>query len=121
MQVLSLPELAVLPPEAMAQVAAASPEVAKAVAAVPHPDTYLHFDVDSLDPACAPGVHYRVGGGFDASEVATLAGYLSAGNCVRAITVASANLDHDVDGRTVDAIRVVLTSVADALAAVTPC
>lgn len=118
MRVLSVPELAVLPPEALEQAAAANPEAARVAAAAPRPDVYLHFDVDSLDPQCAPGVHYRVDGGFDANEVGTLAGYLCAGERVRAIAVASANLDHDIDGRTVDAIRTVLTSVADALAAV---
>ena len=84
----------------------------------PRPNVYLHFDVDSLDPEFAPGVHYRVAGGFDPSEVATLAGYLCASGCVGVITVASANLDHDVDNRTLDSVRTVLSSVADALAAV---
>jgi hypothetical protein len=34
------------------------------------------------------------------------------------MSVASANLERDVDGRTVDSVRQVLSSVADALAAV---
>jgi len=118
MRILSLRELAVLPPEALAQVAAASPEAARAATAAPRPDVYLHFDVDSLDPQDAPGVHYRVDGGLDANEVGTLAGYLCASGSVSVMAVASANLDHDIDGRTIGAVHTVLTSVADALAAV---
>ena len=63
-------------------------------------------------------MHYRVDGGFDPSEVATLAGYLCASGCVGAMTVASANLDHDIDHRTIDSVHTVFSSVADALAAV---
>ncbi len=118
MRVLGVPELAVMPPEVRAQIAAQDPAAAQAVAAAPLPNVYLHFDVDSLDPEFAPGVHYRVDGGFDPSEVATLAGYLCASGCVGAMTVASANLDHDVDNRTLDSMRTVFSSVADALAAV---
>jgi len=78
---------------------------------------YLHFDVDVLDPEFGPGVHYRVAGGLDPAEVGTLVGYLAASGCVGAITVASANLDHDIDGRTVASIRRVFSSLGDALAA----
>lgn len=117
-RILDVPEIGVLPPEALAQVAVADPDAVLAVAQAPRPDVYLHFDVDCLDPACAPGVHYRVEGGFDANEAGTLLGYLCASGCVSAVTIASANLDHDVDNRTVGSVRTVLTSVADALAAV---
>ena len=116
MAVLGVPEIVVMPPEARHQLAAADPEAAAAGAAAPHPHVYLHFDVDVLDPRYAPGVHYRGDDGFDPAEVGTLAGSLCASGCVGAITVASANLDHDVDGRTVDAIRDVFASIADALA-----
>ena len=118
MRVLGVPELAVMPPEARAQIAALDPTAAQALAAAPLPNVYLHFDVDSLDPEYAPGVHYRVDGGFDPAEVATLAGYLCASGCVGTMTVASANLDHDIDNRTLDSMRSVFSSVADALAAV---
>ena len=117
MRVLGVPEVAVMPPEARAQIAALDPTAAAAAAAAPRPNVYLHFDIDSLDPEFAPGVHYRVDGGYDPSEVGALAGYLCASGCVGAITVASANLDHDVDGRTLDSVRDVFSSVADALAA----
>jgi len=116
MQVLGVPEIAVIPPEARAQLVAGDAAAAAAVDAAPRPNLYLHFDVDVLDPDYAPGVHYRVDGGFDPAEVGTLAGYLCASGCVSAIAVASANLDHDTDGRTIAAIRDVFSSIADALA-----
>jgi len=116
MQVLGVPEIVVIPPEARAQLVAADAAAAAAVDAAPRPNLYLHFDVDVLDPEYAPGVHYRVEGGFDPAEVGTLAGYLCASGCVGAIAVASANLDHDTDGRTIAAIRDVFCSIADALA-----
>jgi arginase len=116
MEMLDVPEISVMPPEARAQLIASDPGAAESAAAAPHPNVYLHFDVDVLDPEFAPGVHYRVGGGFDPAEVGTLAGYLSASGCVGAIAVASANLEHDIDGRTVTSIRRVISSVADALA-----
>ncbi len=118
MRVLGVPELAVIPPEARAQIVALDPAAAAAIAAAPRPNVYLHFDVDSLDPEFAPGVHDQVAGGFDPAEVATLAGYLCASGHVGVITVASANLDHDVDHRTMDSVRTVFASIADALAAV---
>jgi len=121
MQVLGVPEIAVMPPEARDLLVAADPAAAAAVTAVntdPRPSVYLHIDVDALDPEFAPGVHYRVDGGFDPSEVGTLAGYLCASGRVGAITLASANFDHDIDGRTVNSIREVFASVADALAMV---
>ena len=55
---------------------------------------------------------------FDPYEVATLAGYLCSIGDVRALSIASADFDKDVDGRTVDSIRTVITSIADALATV---
>jgi arginase family enzyme len=120
MTVLGVPEICVVPPEARAQMSAADPRLAAAMAAAPSSPLYVHFDVDVIDPEFAPGVHYRVAGGFDPSEVATLIGYLCASGRVGALSIASANLDHDVDGATVGAIRDVLSSVADALATVLP-
>jgi arginase len=117
MEILGFPEISIMPPEARAQLVAIDPEAARAAAAAPRPNVYLHFDVDSLDPEFGPGVHYRVANGFDPAEVGTLAGYLCASGRVGAIAVASANLDHDIDGRTVASIRRVFDSVADALAA----
>jgi arginase len=119
MQVLGVPEIAVIPPEARAQAIAADATAALALETAARPPVYLHFDVDAIDPAYAPGVYFRVAGGFDPSEVGTLAGYLCASGCVGVMAVASADLDHDSEGRTVEAIRDVLVSVADALAAVT--
>lgn len=116
MEVLGIPEISVIPPEARVQLAAADPAAGAALEAAPRPPLYLHFDVDVLDPQYAPGVYFGVDGGFDPSEVATLAGYLCASGCVGVLAVASANLDHDVDGRTVASIRDVFTSIADALA-----
>jgi len=128
MQVLGVPEIAVMPPEARDLLVAADPAAAAAVTeataagtavnADPRPNVYLHIDVDALDPEFAPGVHYRVDGGFDPSEVGTLAGYLCASGRVGAITLASANFDHDIDGRTVNSIREVFASMVDALAMV---
>jgi arginase len=115
MQVLGVPEIAVMPPEGRAQRAAADPAAAAALADAPHSTVYLHFDVDVLDPDYAPGVYFGVPGGFDPAEIATLAGYLCAGGCVGALSIASANLDNDVEGRTIAAIRDVVTSIADAL------
>jgi len=117
MQVLGVPEIAVMPPEARALLSAADPSAAAALEAAPHSPVYLHFDVDAIDPDYAPGVYFGVPGGFDPSEIATLAGYLCASGCVGALTIASANLDSDVEGRTLGAIRDVVTSVADALVA----
>lgn len=116
-EILDAPETAVMPPEARALLAAPREPADEATLDGPRPDVYLHFDVDVLDPEFGPGVHYRVAGGFDPAEVATLAGYLCASGRVGAVAVASANLQHDVDGRTVDSVRRVLASVADALAA----
>jgi arginase len=116
MQVLGVPEIAVIPPEARAQLAAAEPAAGAALEAAPRPPVYLHFDVDVIDPAYAPGVYFGVDGGFEPSEVATLAGYLCASGCVDVIAIASANLDNDVDGRTVAAVRDVVVSLGDALA-----
>ncbi|MGD8327894.1 MAG: arginase family protein [Acidobacteriota bacterium] len=115
MKVLGVPEIAVMPPEARAMMSAADPSAAAALSAAPHPNVYLHFDVDVIDPDYAPGVYFGVPGGFDPSEIATLAGYLCAGGCVGALSIASANLDNEVEGRTLAAIRDVVTSIADAL------
>ena len=82
----------------------------------PRRDLYVHFDVDALDPEFAPGVHYRVSGGFEPAEVGEIAGYLAASGRVGAVAVASANLDHDEGGRTLDAVREVIVSIADGLA-----
>ena len=115
-EILALPEAAMMPPEARAT--AREVELRPALL---RSRVYLHFDVDALDPEQAPGVHYRVPGGFQAPDVATLAGYLCASGRVGAIAVASANLDHDRDGLTVAAIREVLVSIADALSLAVPC
>jgi arginase len=109
-EILALPEAAMMPPEARAT--AREVELRPALL---RSRVYLHFDVDALDPEQAPGVHYRVPGGFQPGDVATLAGYLCASGRVGAMAVASANLDHDRDGLTVAAIREVLVSIADAL------
>jgi arginase len=109
-EILALPEAAMMPPEARATAREVELRPALLWSRV-----YLHFDVDALDPEHAPGVHYRVPGGFQTPDVATLAGYLCASGRVGAMAVASANLDHDRDGRTVAAIREVLVSIADAL------
>ena len=110
--ILGLPESAILPPEARALADAGADDGTGEGS----PNVYLHFDVDSLDPEFAPGVHYRVDGGFYPSEVSDIAGYLCTSGHVGAISVASANLDHDRDGRTVESVRSVVTSIADALA-----
>lgn len=117
MEILDVPEISIMPPEARAQIVALDSTAAEAAAHAPSPNLYLHFDVDVLDPEYAPGVHFPVAGGFDPGEVATLAGYLCASGCVGAIAIASANLERDIEGRTVTAVREVLSSVADALAA----
>ena len=121
MQILDVPEICVMPPEARQQLVAVDPSAAEAAERRCAADVYLHFDVDVLDPEFGPGVAYPVAGGFDPSEIGTLAGYLCVSGRIGAITVASANLDCDVDGRTVAAIRHVLCSVADALAALDCC
>jgi arginase len=118
MEVLGVPEIAVMPPEARARLAAADPAAAAALAGSPRPPVYLHFDVDALDPEHAPGVYYPVAGGFDPSEVATLAGYLCASGRVGVLAIASADLERDFDGRTIGAIRDVVVSASDALAMV---
>lgn len=115
MVVLAVPEIAVVPPEARAQILAADPGAAATLEAAPNPTVYLHFDVDVIDPDYAPGVYFGFPGGFDPSEVATLAGYLCASGCVGALAIASANLDNEVEGRTLETIRDVITSIADAL------
>ena len=117
-EILAVPEAAMMPPEARAGAAVPGQEAAGGG----EPSrVYLHFDVDAIDPEHAPGVHYRAPGGFQPADVATLAGYLCASGHVSAIAVASANLDHDVDGRTVATIRDVLVSIADALSLAAGC
>lgn len=115
MRILGVPELAVIPPEARAQIIAADPGATAVLEAAPAPPVYLHFDVDALDPEYAPGVYFGVPNGFDPAEIATLAGYLCTSGRVGTLAIASANLDNDIEGRTVDAIRDVVTSIADAL------
>ncbi len=109
LSILQLAEAAVMPIEARAA------SGVEAVDPATRPTVYLHFDVDSLDPQWAPGVHYRVDGGFHPAEVSGIAGNLCAAGSVGAIAIASANLDHDEDGRTVDSIRSFVSSIADAL------
>lgn len=113
LSILRLPAAAIMAIEARA---AAGVE---AVDPATRPNVYLHFDVDSLDPEWAPGVYYRVEGGFHPTEVSAIAGNLCASGSVGAIAIASANLDHDEDGRTLDSIRSFVTSIADALSMAT--
>ena len=125
LMILRLPHAAIMPFEARAQVDAAGRatsaerETGTPGAAMPNPNVYIHFDVDSLDPEWAPGVHYRVDGGFHPAEVSGIAGNLCTSGSVGTISIASANLDHDEDGRTVDSIRSFVASIADALSMAT--
>ncbi|MFQ5742786.1 MAG: arginase family protein [Acidobacteriota bacterium] len=126
-RILQLPADSILPPEARTSIQQPPPE---------HPDgaetrrrrcqiepppgrpaghLYLHIDVDAIDPGEAPGVNYRVAGGLGTDEVADLAGYLCASGQVAALTVASANLTRDQGGKTIAALRTLVTSLADAL------
>jgi arginase len=107
-----LPGVPILPPEARARGAQRQPtrEADRARAAV-----YLHIDIDCIDPSEAPGVTFPVDGGLGAAEVADLAGYLCASGCLAALTIASASLPEDEGGRTLESVRRLVVSIADAL------
>jgi arginase len=110
-----LPGVPILPPEARARAAETPPagEADSARAAV-----YLHIDIDCIDPSEAPGVTFPVAGGLGAAEVSDLAGYLCASGCLAALTIASASLPADEGGRTLESVRRIVVSIADALALV---
>jgi arginase len=78
-------------------------------------NVYLHIDVDSIDPSEAPGVAFPVPGGLSTAEVADLAGYLCASGRVAALTLASASFSAESEGRTIESLLLLATSIADAL------
>jgi len=112
-----LPGAAILPPEARVLSPQASevdtPDPAEAA-------IYLHIDVDCIDPSEAPGVTFPVAGGLGTAEVADLAGYLCASGRLAALTIASANLLVDEEDLTLNNLRMLLTSISDALSLSTP-
>jgi len=112
-----LPGVPILPPEARAPTAQAPESAAQASeqAAV-----YLHIDVDCIDPSEAPGVTFPVGNGLGTAEVADLAGYLCASGRLAALTIASASLSADKEDLTLNSLRTLLTSIADALSLASP-
>jgi len=64
---------------------------------------YLHFDIDALDPALAPGVDYRAPGGLSLEEAEEAIRLIAAQFWVRAATLAAYNPDHEEDDRTLAA------------------
>jgi arginase family enzyme len=80
----------------------------------------LHIDIDCIDPGEAPGVTFSVDGGLGTAEVSDLAGYLCASGQLAAITIASASLTADEGNRTLESVRQLATSIADALSLASP-
>ncbi len=112
-----LPGTTILPPEARVL----SPQISEDETPGPtEAAVYLHIDVDCVDPREAPGVTFPVAGGLGTAEVADLAGYLCASGRLAAITIASANLAADEDNLTLNSLRMLLTSISDALSLATP-
>jgi arginase len=111
-----LPGAAILPPEARALASPVSVQDSSKSARAAEAAVYLHIDVDCIDPREVPGVTFPVADGLGTAEVADLAGYLCASGQLAALTIASANLVVDESGRTVESLRRLLTSMADALA-----
>jgi len=65
-------------------------------------------------------VTFPVAGGLGTAEVADLAGYLCASGRLAALTIASANLLVDEEDLTLNNLRMLLTSISDALSLSTP-
>jgi arginase len=107
-----LPGVPILPPEARAQAVSAAPV---STPGSTRDAVYLHIDIDCIDPEEAPGVTFSVDAGLGVAEVADLAGYLSASGRLAALTIASASLTVDEGDRTLESVRQLATSIADAL------
>ncbi len=78
-------------------------------------DLYLHFDIDVLDPALAPGVDYRAPGGLSLEEAEDAIRLLAAQFHIRAAALTAYNPDREEEGRTLAAGLRVLSSIAAAV------
>ncbi len=61
---------------------------------------YLHFDIDALDPAFAPGVDYRSPGGLSLEEAEEAVGLIAQQFRVGAAALTAYNPEHEQNGRT---------------------
>ena len=79
------------------------------------PQVYLHFDIDVLDPAEAPGVTYPAVGGVPMLQLRSLVRQIAGMGNLAALAVTAVNPDKDIDNRTVtaalDLIEEVVVSV----------
>ena len=82
-------------------------------------EIYLHFDIDALDPAWAPGVDYCVPGGLALEEAEAAIHLIATRFRVRAASLTAYNPDHEVDDRTLQSGLRLLSLLAAASRPVT--